>query len=462
MITRGLLGENVAVGYDKHEAPLVVGIALRFPTLMLGSHGIGKSVTLKTLARALAQIEGKNSSGFRYFSCDKVNMISLAGMPDTAAMQRGEFNFLPNNRSVFGDDVQIIVLDEVTRAKPEQQNQLMEILEENTCHGIPLRDGVAKVACANPITYQGTQDLDDAFFDRFCIVFQIESMLAEATDVELRHALRINREREQRMSTVIDGFAALIKETRLNYAELINDPDITDRVDNFIGAFWSRLDCRLPEAVNAQGQKEKLYVSPRNITYQLQLLIYGFAAYHKARDEANYLVAGAQDAILYNLQLKFNNDQLNRAINMLFRTTKFVLEASTSSREGKLRLAWANLKTFRAYMSYVSEHIDDMVELFDPAELTQMVGMIIDEARNSNNRSGLVDLRRILGGRSQFEHVVPRLQSEIVFAVLDKWLDAKSAHVGIAPINKPNFTDWNSVQRYLDDDAQVVTGQMNF
>jgi len=447
---KSIIDEFIAAGYSEHEAPLLVGTALRWNTLMLGAHGNGKTTTLKTIARAVARLDGDEEQGFRYFSCDKVNMVTLAGIPDVTG---GNLRFAGNN-TVFGDDVRVIVLDEVTRAKTEQQNQLMEILEEKTCFGLPLNKNVSIIGCANPTTYSGTVELDPAFFDRFAIVFRVGTVLDEADERTVRRAIRINKNREAKMGDVTERLGEIIVSIRDNYDDFLADDDITERVENYVCALWVRLDANRPEIIDKAGAKAPLYVSDRNVIHQLYHLVMGFASYYKAIGDPMYLVKGAHAAIKYNLELKLQNNEFTRQIERVHNDIKFTLEADVSTAEGKLRLEWVSIRHFPGYMDFLRENVNEMVELFDPAELTNMVGTVLDTARETNNRHGLVEIMEVTRDCAKpdaFEHISGRIESELVFAVLDRYMDESSR---LSNPTKPSFVDLRDVEAYLDRSAR--------
>ena len=452
---KSVIEEFIAAGYGEHEAPLLVGTALRWNTLMLGAHGNGKTTTLKTIARAISALDGSKKKGLRYFPCDKVNLIILAGIPDVSS---GTLKFANSDSTVFGDDVRVIVLDEVTRAKPEQQNLLMEILEEKTCFGIPLNKKVAIIGCANPVTYSGTQELDAAFFDRFAIVFEVGTLLDEVDESTLRKAIQINRYREDRMGEVTEKLSGIIQDIRNNYEQFMGDENITERVENYVCALWVRVDANRPKVIDKAGTKANIYVSDRNIIHQLPHLIMGFAAYYKAIGDSSYLVKGAHAAMKYNLQLKLQHNELTRLLEKVHNNIKFTLEADVTTAEGKLRLAWVSIRHFPGYMEYLRDNINDMVEMFDPAELTNMIGTVLDTARETNNRQGLVEileLTRDCVKPEAFAHVSGRIESELVFAILDRYVEESAR---LTNPNKPTFTDLGDVEAYL---GQSVRPEVN-
>ena len=445
---KSVIEEYIAAGYGQHEPPLLVGTALRWNTLLLGAHGNGKTTTLKTIARAVSRLDGDEESGFRYFPCDKVNMVTLAGIPDVSS---GTLKFAASKSTVFGDDVRVIVLDEVTRARPEQQNQLMEILEEKTCFGIPLSKKVAIIGCANPLTYSGTQqELDAAFFDRFAIVFEVGTLLNEVDERTLRRAIRINQTRESKINDVTNQLGDIIKDIRDNYAELLADENITERVENYVCALWVRIDANRPQEIDKAGTKAPLYVSDRNIIHQLYHLVLSFAAYYKAIGDSMYLVKGAHAAIKYNLELKLQHAAFTRQLEKVHNNIKFTLEADVSTVEGKLRLEWVSIRHFPGYMDFLRDNIDEMVNMFDPAELTNMIGTVLDNARETNNRHGLVEILELTNKcvkPEAFEHVAGRLESELVFAVLDRYVEECAR---LSQPNKPTFMDLHDVETYLE------------
>jgi hypothetical protein len=210
-----------------------------------------------------------------------------------------------------------------------------------------------------------------------------------------------------------------------------------------------RVDANRPKVIDKAGAKVSIYVSDRNIIHQLFHLVMGFAAYYKTIGDASFLVRGAHAAIKYNLELKLQNNELTRLLEKVHNNIKFTLEADVTTEEGKLRLAWVSIRHFPGYMEYLRENINQMTELFDPAELTSMIGAVLDTARSSNNRQGLVEILELTRDcikPEAFAHITGRIESELVFAVLDRYIEESQR---LARPNKPTFIDLQDVEDYL-------------
>lgn len=134
-------------------------------TLFTGRHGIGKTTIFKCLSQAFGDTES-----WVVYDMSKDDLISIAGIPDAAAMSRGQLRFAQHERSIFNK--RFVLLDECTRASKETQNLLLEILEEQRMFGMPLSVEVLVATC-NPDSYAATFKMDQALLDRFPVVFHL-------------------------------------------------------------------------------------------------------------------------------------------------------------------------------------------------------------------------------------------------------------------------------------------------
>ena len=131
--------------------------------LILGKHGCGKS----TFCSLVAQFFGLDRKKWAYYNAATDDMISLMGLPDVNVQPGEPLRFIPHARAIWNK--QLVLIDEITRATPENQNMWLEIVSQGTLKGskLPCR---LLVATCNPSTYVGAFELDQALLDRFAVV----------------------------------------------------------------------------------------------------------------------------------------------------------------------------------------------------------------------------------------------------------------------------------------------------
>jgi MoxR-like ATPase len=133
--------------------------------LLEGVPGIGKTLLIRTLARAV------NLSFSRIQFTPDLMPADIAGTTvvvetDEGTSRKREFRFQPG--PVFG---QIVLADEINRATPKTQSALLEAMQEGAvsvaCVTHPLPRPFFVMATQNPIEQEGTYPLPEAQLDRF-------------------------------------------------------------------------------------------------------------------------------------------------------------------------------------------------------------------------------------------------------------------------------------------------------
>jgi MoxR-like ATPase len=220
-----MLLDDYLYGWE-HLEPAIIGcICQRLNVLLLGKHGTGKSSLTRFLADALT--EGDETLQFRRYAMDKENMISMVGIPNPAALSKGKLEYAKHDRSIL--DADVVLFDEITRAPKDNQNLVLEVLEERTVLGKPLKYRFA-IATANDETYQATYKLDPALLDRFAIVLPVPTtgQNAAATEnfasaEELRALIDLNlRKRNKNIGDANKRLTMIFMRTSLNLLQDIS------------------------------------------------------------------------------------------------------------------------------------------------------------------------------------------------------------------------------------------------
>ena len=134
--------------------------------LLEGVPGIGKTLLVRTLARALRLDFGRIQFTPDLMPADIIGTTVVLETDDEAGRRRRDFRFQPG--PVF---CQILLADEINRATPKTQSALLEAMQERSVtvsgetHRLPAPFLV--MATQNPIEQEGTYPLPEAQLDRF-------------------------------------------------------------------------------------------------------------------------------------------------------------------------------------------------------------------------------------------------------------------------------------------------------
>ncbi|HOX37773.1 MAG TPA: AAA family ATPase [Candidatus Brocadiia bacterium] len=143
--------------------------------LLEGVPGLGKTLLVRTLARALDLEFGRIQFTPDLMPADVTGTQMIVQTEDG----RRRFNFVPG--PIFAN---ILLADEINRATPKTQSALLEAMQERrvtiSSHRRELERPFLVLATQNPIEMQGTYPLPEAQLDRFMMKLKLGTMgLAE-------------------------------------------------------------------------------------------------------------------------------------------------------------------------------------------------------------------------------------------------------------------------------------------
>jgi len=155
-------------GFDRHETTILASLVTEDPLLLVGRSGTGKTFLLNTLSEALGLEH-------RHYNASLISFDDLVGFPypDEA---HATVRFLETPATVWG--AESVLVDELSRCKPEHQNRLFSLVHERRLQGLPLTKLRYRWAAMNPCTsdqggtedYSGSEALDPALADRFALI----------------------------------------------------------------------------------------------------------------------------------------------------------------------------------------------------------------------------------------------------------------------------------------------------
>jgi MoxR-like ATPase len=154
-------------GFESAEPVILAALVTEDPLLLIGASGTGKTFLLNSLSEAL-ELE------HRHYNASLISFDDLVGFPFPDQDNNG-VRFLETPATVWG--AESVLIDEISRCKPEHQNRLFALVHERRVQGIPLPKLRYRWAAMNPCTsdqsgsedYSGSEPLDPALADRFSL-----------------------------------------------------------------------------------------------------------------------------------------------------------------------------------------------------------------------------------------------------------------------------------------------------
>lgn len=163
-------------GFNDIEPLILASLVSEDPILLIGLSGTGKTYLLNSISEAL----GLNH---KHYNASLLSFDDLIGFPFPSDDKRS-IEFLPTPATIW--DAESVLIDELSRCKPEIQNKFFSIVHERKIQGIALNTLRYRWAAMNPLlfsdsdaeNYSGSQALDPALADRFAFILDVPDWLA--------------------------------------------------------------------------------------------------------------------------------------------------------------------------------------------------------------------------------------------------------------------------------------------
>src|SRR6187455_2733483 len=158
-------------GFDSIEPLILSALVTEDPLLLIGPSGTGKTFLLNSISEVLGLEH-------RHYNASLISFDDLVGFPypDEA---KASVRFLETPATVWG--AESVLIDEISRCKPEHQNRLFSLVHERKIQGLALTKLRYRWAAMNPCTtdqssgeeYLGAEPLDPALADRFAVILDV-------------------------------------------------------------------------------------------------------------------------------------------------------------------------------------------------------------------------------------------------------------------------------------------------
>ena len=232
-------------GYEAIESVILASLVTADPLLLIGRSGTGKTFLLNSLSEALGLEH-------RHYNASLISFDDLVGFPYPS----GEFSkieYLQTPATVWG--AESVLIDEISRCKPEHQNRLFSLVQEKRIQGIKLEKLIYRWAAMNPCgpdqsgdSYDGSEPLDQALADRFAFIVEVPDWDDMSYETQRAIALTDDSLRRPAFSAAL---RSELETWRSAYLRRISKPD-----------GWTAEYCRI--AANELG-KAGIRISPRRV-----------------------------------------------------------------------------------------------------------------------------------------------------------------------------------------------------
>ncbi len=165
---------RVVVGQRDIVDSVLICLFIGGHVLLEGVPGIGKTLLVRTLARALDLSFGRVQFTPDLMPADVTGTTVVVESETSDGRRERKFQF--QRGPIFA---QILLADEINRATPKTQSALLEAMQERAVtvggHTHPLPSPFLVMATQNPIEQEGTYPLPEAQLDRFLFKLQVLS-----------------------------------------------------------------------------------------------------------------------------------------------------------------------------------------------------------------------------------------------------------------------------------------------
>jgi MoxR-like ATPase len=240
---------NVIVGYSDVLRGVMVALLANGHALVEGAPGLGKTLLVRTIARALHLHFSRVQFTPDLMPADILGTNLLMETPE------GERRFVFQHGPIFAN---LLLADEINRASPKTQSALLEAMQEQTVSVstsvYPLPRPFFVLATQNPIEMAGTYPLPEAQLDRFLFKLRVEFPQPHHLTEILE---RTTSTFEPTVEQVADG------EMLMRMQRLVREVPIASHVMNYAARLVMATHGNLPGAPTVVKEAVRYGASPR-------------------------------------------------------------------------------------------------------------------------------------------------------------------------------------------------------
>lgn len=203
--------QRVVLGAERAVKLTTLALFARAHVLLEGLPGQGKTLMANCFARAIGGVSERFQGSPDFLFSEAL----ISAFPD----ERGELKYYPGRLLRHGEQLGIVLLDEINRFLPNTQAGFLEVMQErrvttaNKTYSLP---HFAGIATKNPLETAETYPLPEALLDRFLMLIHVDY---PDPALELRV---ITDPSYRRMEKVIEGVRPVVELAALDdYAEAI-------------------------------------------------------------------------------------------------------------------------------------------------------------------------------------------------------------------------------------------------
>lgn len=213
--TEGLLSGLGVLGWESLEPVVIAALAVEAPLLLIGPHGVAKSLLLERLAVALGAV-------FRHYNASTLNFDDLVGFPVPDG-DRVRYLRTP----VDAWDAEAIFLDEINRCRPDMQNRLFPLIHERRLQGHRLDRLRHRWAAMNPAgdegehAWIGAERIDIALADRFPFVLETPALPVGERRLALIRGPQVREGAAARLQAAVEATRGSLRATEAIHGEAV-------------------------------------------------------------------------------------------------------------------------------------------------------------------------------------------------------------------------------------------------
>ncbi len=216
-----ILEEYGVFGFQEIAKPILSALVSEEPILLVGEHGIGKTLLAEKLALALGISNLPNHKEFNAYDASKSLFEDVIGFPNPNELKNGKLEYIASDLTIWNK--KFILVDEISRANPSMQNKWLEIIRSRRIMGKEIPNLKYIFAAMNPLEYAGVTPLDEALADRFSLIINVPDRFADNDLLKIINSAKVyNTKKSVELITMINELRKISKMLNTKYGNAID------------------------------------------------------------------------------------------------------------------------------------------------------------------------------------------------------------------------------------------------